>query len=499
MHLPKSPNDKQKYSYLEQNKTFLYIFGVFSLLCLCAGMIFFSLADPLFYWYICFPLVLLGYLSISYIVGLFGKNFDYEEHWDVIQRHPGVNHAKTVDVFLPCCGEDIEILKNTYEHVSKLDWDPALLNVYVLDDKGSPEVEAAAKEHAFHYLSRENKGEMKKAGNLKFGFEQSKGDYILILDADFCPRPDMLRDTVPWMVEDEKIGIVQTPQYFCTNSSRGWVQKGAAYVQELFYRLIQVNRNTWGASICVGTCGLYRREALAEFGGTAQIGYSEDLHTGFMLLQGGWKVRFLPINMAAGVCPDDLKTFFTQQYRWAMGSTSLCFNKDFWKTKLNLWQRLSFLSGMIYYQATALGIFLSPIPALMVLFFRPDLIHWYNWAFVVPSFIFSTVYMALWSKAKFGLYALTSRHASYWAHLFALIDKLRANKMPWISTGAKSGKNNRFEWFKRGIFSWTTLVAVVTGIGLYTTMPSLLAYDFYPLIFFTVLNTFVGYAALFKK
>lgn len=53
----------------------------------------------------------------------------------------------------------------------------------------------------------------------------------------------------------------------------------------------QVNRDKFDASICVGTCGVYRREALAPFGGTAAIGYSEDVHTGFNCIQLGYKVR----------------------------------------------------------------------------------------------------------------------------------------------------------------------------------------------------------------
>ena len=52
----------------------------------------------------------------------------------------------------------------------------------------------------------------------------------------------------------------------------------------------QVNRDRFEASICVGTCGVYRRAALAPFGGTAAIGYSEGVHTGFNCTQLGYKV-----------------------------------------------------------------------------------------------------------------------------------------------------------------------------------------------------------------
>ncbi len=53
--------------------------------------------------------------------------------------------------------------------------------------RGGIELENLAKEYGFKYLSRPNKGEMKKAGNLKYGFERSEGEYIVVFDADFAP------------------------------------------------------------------------------------------------------------------------------------------------------------------------------------------------------------------------------------------------------------------------------------------------------------------------
>ena len=162
--------------------------------------------------------------------------------------------------------------------------------------------------------------------------------------------------------DDENIAIVQTPQFFSISKDQSWVEKGAAYIQELFYRLIQVNRNHFNGSICVGTCAVYRREALEPFGGTANIAYSEDVHTGFNCVNNGWRILYLPLNLSKGVCPNTLPSFFIQQYRWAMGSLTLLSNKMFWMSNLTVWQKICYLSGMFYYATTGLAIFLAPIP-----------------------------------------------------------------------------------------------------------------------------------------
>ena len=42
----------------------------------------------------------------------------------------------------------------------------------------------------------------------------SCGDFILLLDADFAPRHDLLNEALPYMDAYPDTGIVQTPQFF---------------------------------------------------------------------------------------------------------------------------------------------------------------------------------------------------------------------------------------------------------------------------------------------
>jgi cellulose synthase/poly-beta-1,6-N-acetylglucosamine synthase-like glycosyltransferase len=144
-----------------------------------------------------------------------------------------------------------------------------------------------ARRRGFIYLTRPDRGHLKKAGNLRFGSTQSRGDYIAILDADFVPRPDFLHELVPYF-DDPTVGIVQSPQFFDARVGMNWLQRAAGSTQVLFYRYIQPARDRHDAAICVGTSAIYRRAALELGGGFAAIDHSEDMYTGINLAEAGY-------------------------------------------------------------------------------------------------------------------------------------------------------------------------------------------------------------------
>jgi cellulose synthase/poly-beta-1,6-N-acetylglucosamine synthase-like glycosyltransferase len=480
VQLPIPPSDDEKRLYLTQDKAFLYGFGSLSLLCLMTGMTLFSFSHPYFVFYFPFALLIFCYLTVSYFIGIFGHGFDYTAHL----AYYAVGYQPWVDVYLPSCGEPLNVLANTYSYVKRMSY--PFYRVWVLDDSGRPEVKELAERQGFGYMVRPDRPNLKKAGNIRAAFRVTEGELILILDADFCPRPDMLTEVVKYF-KDPKIGLVQTPQYFKINKNDTPVQKGAAFVQELFYRLIQVSRDHFSAAICTGTCAVYRRSALQPFGGTAAVEYSEDLHTGFMLLSAGFRIKYLPINLSAGLCPDRISQFITQQYRWSMGSIGLMTSRKFWQTPLTVMQRLCYLSGATYYVATAIGVLMTPIPAILLANLRPDLVHWYSIIFSLPSFLFGTLYMALWSKLPFGIYALKARNLSYYSHLLAIKDRITGNMMGWIPTGIRV-KNSKVTNVLWGCRLWTSIsfLLIVTGaVRNYS-------HNFIPMLAFATLNLYIG-------
>ena len=353
------------------------------------------------------------------------------DSWQPVRR-------PSIDVFLPVRGEDLALLANTAEHVSRLQWSGPL-TVYLLDDGNNCAVRDLAREHGFTYLARDTH-EFKKAGNLQHGYRRSSGDHIVIFDADFVPRPDFLMELVPYL-DEESVGIVQSPQYFDTHRTMGWLERTAGATQELFFRLIQPSRDAVGAAICVGTSAIYRRSALEAIGGFPQIGHSEDVFTGVRMATAGYRLQYVPVLVSRGKCPEDIDAFIAQQYRWCEGSMTLAGDVDFHdEPSLTLMQRVSFWSGFFYYLSTAMNAVIAPLPILVMVFFFPGNISALNMLPLIGVIILWLVVLPLVSAGRWRAEVLRAQTIYGFAHLFCIVDMFRGRVMEWVPTGASTGR-----------------------------------------------------------
>jgi cellulose synthase (UDP-forming) len=492
--LPVPPTDREKYSYSRRNLWILTLASIVSFGCLTASQVALAQASPLT-WIFAPPLFFtVVYYLVSLRVNGFTRDFDIAHHMRLVNNwRPEV--YPTVDVFLPVCGEPIEVLHNTWRHVREMaDHYPGVCLPFVLDDGASPELEAMARDFGFRYGTRENRGWFKKAGNLHYGFGQSDGAYILILDADFTPRADLLEELLPYMEADARIGIVQSPQYFRVLDSQNWIERGAGAVQELFYRSVQVSRQNSDGAICVGSCAVYRRAALETNGGTTLIEHSEDVHTGFDLRGLGWDLKYVPVALSTGVCPDTAGAFFNQQYRWCSGSMSLLGSKKFWDAPIRFSSRLCYMSGFFYYIHTALFTFVAPLVPVVLLLTSPEMLQIKNLVWVLPSIAYTTVVFPMWHKAPYRLEAWSARLMYGWAHVFAIWDILRKQRMGWQPTGSKGAKKNKTRRFWLGLWVWSGGTAAVwVGAAVYRLFTG------YPPDFALVLSSGLFYALVVAR
>jgi cellulose synthase (UDP-forming) len=487
------PSDAELWWYLgPQNRT-LQIGMTLAFALASTSLFKFSLSSPWLY-----PLIAVLSVSVlgsvlSMISGLNKRRVSKNSHLALLQHwkmSTTGTQLPSVDVYLPCCGEDITVLRNTYIYVSQMEW-AGELTIWVLDDADNSEVRELAGEFGFQYVVRPDRGHLKKAGNLRNAFNATSGDFIVIFDADFCPRVDFLEHSIPYM-SDPSVGIVQTPQVFDTSDAMTWLERAAGATQELFYRWVQPSRDRAGAPICVGTCAVYRRSALDSIGGFAQIEHSEDVHTGIGLMRGGYRTSYVPILVSRGLCPSDLAGFVNQQYRWCNGSITLLRSGSAQRRPLTLWQRFCFWAGFMYYISTALNVFAIHLPGvIMAIFFATDVRAANYLPFLAGMWMFF-VAMPKVSKGKWRFEVMRVQMAYSFAHAVAIAHKLTGRSAGWVATGAVGKKNGLARTISKVGSGYLTVVLIVSWGALLRDVGIYGWKEFWPMALFLIAYTYLA-------
>jgi cellulose synthase (UDP-forming) len=461
LEIPSDVSDTEKYWYFGTQRRWFIVVRFVAFVGLVISLSRLGLGNP----HISVMLIVVLMMIGVSLTGLYSSTrpralsqSDHEER--VLTWAP--SRYPSVDIFLPTAGEPIEVLENTYRHVAALDY-PGKITVYALDDAGRGQVADLADRFGFRYLCRPDRGHLKKAGNLAFGYRCSDSEVISVLDADFAVRPDFLLELMPYL-DDPAVGIAQSPQFFDTHDNDEWVQRAAGADQELFYRWVQPSRDALGAPICVGTCALYRREALVRAGGFVQIAHSEDVHTGVAVMHAGYTVRYVPIILSKGLCPEGLAAFVSQQYRWCAGSLSLMVSPHFRTMDLSWRQRLCFWSGFGYYLSTAITAFTAFIPPIYLLWQNPSAIHVRNYLLLLPLFA-SYQLIVLMYRGRWDFGVLRIQMAQSFAHAAAIWDTWRGYTEEWVATGAAQ-RGPLGDRVARMMAGWLALVQVALWTGI---------------------------------
>jgi cellulose synthase (UDP-forming) len=219
-------------------------------------------------WWIAVPLVLAETYSFadSWLFGL--------TMWRLRERGaaPPPPPGATVDVFITCYNEPVELVRETVRAARAIRWPH---ETHVLDDGASPEMEAMAREEGVGYITRsddwKDRPRHAKAGNLNNALFRTTGEFLLILDADQLAEPELLDRTLGWF-RDPQVGLVQTPQYFVNVHDADPLGSQAP----LFYGPIQQGKDGWNAAFFCGSNAVLRREALMQLGIVGYVREVED-------------------------------------------------------------------------------------------------------------------------------------------------------------------------------------------------------------------------------
>jgi cellulose synthase/poly-beta-1,6-N-acetylglucosamine synthase-like glycosyltransferase len=236
----------------------------------------------------------------------------------------GSDHLVTVQ--LPIRNER-DVAARLLNAVAALDW--PRLQIQILDDSDdetSQILDDTAKDLRTRGLDVEvlRRGDRKgfKAGNLQHGLASARGEFLLILDADSQPAPDLIRRLIAPLLRDEQLGFVQARWTF-VNERESLLTRVQAIILHALFTVEQARLSALGKPLQFnGTAGLWRKRALEAAGGWlgANASVTEDLDVSYRAQQKGFRGLTDPSVTVATELPSTMSAFRTQQSRWVRGA-----------------------------------------------------------------------------------------------------------------------------------------------------------------------------------
>jgi cellulose synthase/poly-beta-1,6-N-acetylglucosamine synthase-like glycosyltransferase len=314
-----------------------------------------------------------------------------------------------VTIQLPVFNE-IYVMERLLKNIVLIEYPKDKLEIQVLDDSTDESVESTAvfiknlQKEGFniqHIQRKIRKGF--KAGALREGLNVAKGEYIAIFDADFLPKSDWLKRTIPYF-KDEKIGVVQT-RWSHINRNYSILTKIQAFALDAHFTLEQVGRNSKGHFINFnGTAGVWRKTCIIDAGNWEGDTLTEDLDLSYRAQLKNWKFKYLEGVQTPAELPVAISAARSQQFRWNKGGAEnfqkmirkifQAKNIDF-KTRLHAIMHL--LNSSMFF--TVLVVSILSIPMLYI---KNEWGH-FRWFFNVTSlFIISTIifFICYWHTFK---------------------------------------------------------------------------------------------------
>ncbi len=384
-----------------------------------------------------------------------------------------------VSIHIPAYFEPVEMLKQTLDAVSRLDY-PNFECVVIINNTPDPAFWQPIQDHCrtlgerFKFINAEQvKGF--KAGALRIAMDRTAVDaeIIGIIDADYVVQPDWLKDLVP-VFADPRVGLVQAPQEHRDGdrSLMHYIMNGE-YAG--FFDIGMVQRNEFNAIIVHGTMCLIRRAAMDMAGGWAGDTICEDTDLGLAIIEHGWLTHYTNHRYGHGLLPDTYEAFKKQRHRWAYGGFQIV--KKHWRrflpgaSRLSPDQRREFSLGWLnWLGAESLGVLVAILNLIWVPIVAfadiaiPDKILTLP---IIASFVVSLVhFVALYRlrvhvKAGQMLGAMIAAMSVQWTVSRAVAQGLITEHLPFARTskGGLSVMSIEFQAF------WEAVIGVLLLVG----------------------------------
>ncbi|KAA3455499.1 glucomannan 4-beta-mannosyltransferase 2-like [Gossypium australe] len=298
--------------------------------------------------YICLAMSLMLFMERVYmgiviiLVKLFWKKPEKRYKFELIQDDVelGSSNFPVVLIQIPMFNEK-EVYKISIGAACGLSWPSDRLVIQVLDDSTDPAIKLMVEQECQRWASkginityqiRENRTGY-KAGALKEGLKRSyvkHCEYVAIFDADFRPEPDFLRRSIPFLVNNPDIALVQARWRF-VNADECLLTRMQEMSLDYHFTVEQeVGSATHAFFGFNGTAGIWRIAAINEAGGWKDRTTVEDMDLAVRASLRGWKFVYLGDLQVKSELPSTFKAFRFQQHRWSCGPANL-FRKMVWE------------------------------------------------------------------------------------------------------------------------------------------------------------------------
>lgn len=445
-------------------------------------------------------LVILSGLAIYGSLGLLTLTLYIRHRNDTVACAPVPDDAlPDVTVQLPIFNERY-VVDRLLAATAALDYPRDRLHIQVLDDS-TDDTTARAVQLVARYraagldavLQHRTDRTGYKAGALAEGLATSTGEFVAIFDADFCPQPDFLRQTVPHFINRPNLGLIQA-RWGHLNAGDSWLTAAQAIALDKHFAMEQTVRHR--ADLFPkfnGSGGIWRRTCLEDAGGWQDDTVCEDLCLSTRAVLRGWEFRFLNDVVAPAELPNTISAYKNQQARWAKGSLQ-CLLKFFGRIVTSpdhtLTARLYAILAMSGYFANALvlALLLMQIPLLLLGVQLPPYLLLFSIFGIGQPLLFILAQQVLypdWRRRLLHLpamliIAIGMAPSQCRAMGQVLAGKLipRANHHPFIRTPKGDGQRTRyklpFDWIvlAEAALALYAVVAFVVAlqVGAYTTL-----------------------------
>lgn len=313
-------------------------------------------------------------------------------------REVALSRYPHVTVQLPLFNE-LHVAERLVEAVCRLNYPMERLEIQILDDSTDSTTKVLAnltrrkRRMGFniHHIHRTNRQGF-KAGALKEGLTTATGEFIAIFDADFVPEPEFLNQTIPHLLGDPQLGLVQA-RWEHINHDYSLLTRMQAMALDAHFAMEQQVRNRAKCFINFnGTAGIWRKACILDAGNWESDTLTEDLDLSYRAQLRGWRFLYLNDVTVPAELPAEINGLKSQQFRWTKGAIETAkkhllrvwFSRQPLRTKIHATVHLT--SNIVF--PFILLVAILNVPMVFLKANNPELSSYFN---LMSAFIFASI------------------------------------------------------------------------------------------------------------